>query len=408
MKKSIALLSTLLLFSSSLPITSYATALESQEPVTSETTETTEQSSATSESQTDPPKENSTSESTQEPITETATSEETVPVVTDSQPVAEVPYSEPVSEEIVAETPSIPTIHFEKNQTTEDFIQKVGEQAREVAESNDLFASVMIAQAILESGSGSSELSVEPYNNLFGIKGEYQGQFVSFLTMEDDGSGNMYQVESAFRKYPSVKESFEDYSALLKDGLTWNEVFYQGTWKSVATTYQKATEALTGTYATDTTYNTKLNGLIETYNLTQYDFPKTEAGEFTMPLENAEISSPFGDRDFQGETFHRGTDFKADYDTPIKAIQSGIVIIAEYHDSWGNYVAIQHDNGLVSLYAHQSAFAVNVGDNISQGQVIGYVGSTGNSTGSHLHLEICQDSSLLPEKLVDPMSLLQP
>ncbi|MFD1902554.1 glucosaminidase domain-containing protein [Enterococcus termitis] len=136
----------------------------------------------------------------------------------------------------------------------------------------------MIAQAILESSSGSSQLAQEPYNNLFGIKGEYKGQSVTFLTFEDDGSGNYYQINSVFCQYPSAKESFEDYSTLLTDGVEWNPTIYKGAWKDVAKTYQNATQALTGVYATDTLYNQKLNGLIETYNLTQYDHEKGEIG----------------------------------------------------------------------------------------------------------------------------------
>lgn len=128
----------------------------------------------------------------------------------------------------------------------------------------------MIAQAILESGSGSSQLSQQPYNNLFGIKGDFEGQFVVFPTYEDDGTGNLYQVESNFRQYPSMNESITDYAQLLT-----NNELYQSTRKSVANTYDNATLALTGTYATDVLYNQKLNGIIEAYNLTQYDNAET-------------------------------------------------------------------------------------------------------------------------------------
>lgn len=181
----------------------------------------------------------------------------------------------PTKEETIVVPSS--SIHFEKNESTETFVAKVGEQARQVGQEKDLFTSVMIAQAILESGSGNSQLAQAPYNNLFGIKGEYEGQFITFPTMEDDGTGNVYHIESAFRVYPSVKESFEDYSKLLTEGVSWDSTFYQKTWKSVAESYQNATQALTGTYATDTQYNQKLNGLIETYNLTEYDQAKAES-----------------------------------------------------------------------------------------------------------------------------------
>ncbi|MFD2386189.1 glucosaminidase domain-containing protein [Enterococcus rivorum] len=95
-----------------------------------------------------------------------------------------------------------------------------------------MYASVMIAQAILESGSGNSGLSVAPYYNLFGIKGSYEGSSVTMKTQEDDGKGNLYTIDSAFRQYPSYKESLEDYAKLLKEGLSGNSEFYKGTWKA--------------------------------------------------------------------------------------------------------------------------------------------------------------------------------
>ena len=161
--------------------------------------------------------------------------------------------------------------HVQENATTADFIKKIAEDAREIGDKNDLYASVMIAQAILESGSGNSSLAAAPNYNLFGIKGSYQGASTNFLTSEDDGNGKMYTIRSDFRKYPSYKESLTDYAKLLQGGVDGNSNFYNGTWKSKAKTYQEATKYLTGRYATDTSYNKKLNALIETYKLTEFD-----------------------------------------------------------------------------------------------------------------------------------------
>lgn len=158
-----------------------------------------------------------------------------------------------------------------KNQTTQEFIDSIGADAQAIAWKEDLYASVMIAQAILETGSGNSQLARPPYHNLFGIKGSYQGKQVNFATQEDNGSGQLYTIQSGFRQYPSYKESLEDYAALLKNGISGNTKFYQCVWKEVAKTYQEATKALTGKYATDTQYDKKLNALIETYQLTDYD-----------------------------------------------------------------------------------------------------------------------------------------
>ena len=154
---------------------------------------------------------------------------------------------------------------------TEVFISQIGETARQLGQENDLYASVMIAQAILESHSGRSALSAAPHHNLFGIKGQYAGQSATMATLEDDGQGNTYNVNAEFRSYPSYVESLQDYVAILKHSR------YTYAWKSNTTNYMNATAALTGVYATDTSYNVKLNNLIQQYNLTQYDVPNVQA-----------------------------------------------------------------------------------------------------------------------------------
>ena len=148
---------------------------------------------------------------------------------------------------------------------TGDFINRIGGVSQELANQYDLFPSVMIAQAILESRSGTSGLSDAPNYNLFGIKGSYNGNSVVLETWEDDGIGNTYAINDAFRQYPSWRVSLEDYAQLLQQPI------YQGAHRSVAGSYEVATAHLTGRYATDTNYANKLNNLIATYNLTRFD-----------------------------------------------------------------------------------------------------------------------------------------
>ncbi|MBG9368091.1 glucosaminidase domain-containing protein [Streptococcus sp. NLN64] len=150
--------------------------------------------------------------------------------------------------------------------TEDSFVEAIAPDAQVVADHYGLYASVMIAQALLESERGTSRLSQAPHYNLFGIKGTYQGEGVTFLTNEDDGSGDMYEIRDQFRSYPSYYASLTDYALVL------SQPMYAGTWKANTTSYQDATLALTGTYATDSSYNVKLNRLIEQYNLTQYDY----------------------------------------------------------------------------------------------------------------------------------------
>ncbi|MBL1228831.1 LysM peptidoglycan-binding domain-containing protein [Enterococcus sp. BWB1-3] len=166
--------------------------------------------------------------------------------------------------------------YIPRNLTTQAFIDEISEDAREIAGKNNLYASVMIAQAILESGSGNSALASAPNYNLFGIKGSYEGESVNFLTQEDTGGGNMISIRASFRKYPSYKESLTDYMKLLNGGVNSNSGFYSGTWKSNTKEYKDATKFLTGRYATDTSYASKLNSLIEAYDLTEFDKLNTE------------------------------------------------------------------------------------------------------------------------------------
>ncbi|EOH92088.1 glucosaminidase domain-containing protein [Enterococcus villorum] len=182
------------------------------------------------------------------------------------------------------------SFHFSKNQTTDQFLKKIADSAQEIGQKEGIYASVMMAQAILESGSGNSLLSSEPNHNLFGIKGAYQGKSVSFNTLEQDAQGANFQIRATFRKYPSYKESLEDYAKLVKEGLSHNKEFYKPIWKSETKSYKDATKYLEGRYATDKQYSKKLNSIIEAYNLTKYDEPKKENTQKT-PVKNMSKSS---------------------------------------------------------------------------------------------------------------------
>lgn len=122
------------------------------------------------------------------------------------------------------------------------------------------------------------------------------------------------------------------------------------------------------------------------------------------PLEQARLGSPFGNRvdPFNRRlAFHSGQDFSAPTGTPIYAAAGGRVIAAGPHTSYGNLVEIDHGNGLVTRYAHASKVFVKVGDVVLPEQKIAAVGSTGRSTGAHLHFEV-----LLRGEFVDPQNFL--
>ena len=114
-------------------------------------------------------------------------------------------------------------------------------------------------------------------------------------------------------------------------------------------------------------------------------------GTFIIPLASySYISCHFGEPDGWTGAPHGGMDFAAGYGTPIYAAADGVVVKAGYHNSWGNYVKIYHGvvdgNQIYTLYAHCSSLGVSAGQTVTQGQTIAAVGSTGDSTGNHLHL----------------------
>ena len=103
------------------------------------------------------------------------------------------------------------------------------------------------------------------------------------------------------------------------------------------------------------------------------------------------ISSPFGYRihPITGQyKLHTGVDINVGYGTPVYAADGGTVILAGWNGGYGNCIVINHGNGLTTLYGHLSSINVSVGQSVGRGQTIGLVGSTGNSTGPHLHWEV--------------------
>jgi murein DD-endopeptidase MepM/ murein hydrolase activator NlpD len=145
--------------------------------------------------------------------------------------------------------------------------------------------------------------------------------------------------------------------------------------------------------------------------------PPLTPGELACPLPHAVLTQPFGPSELSGEPrmfgyahFHTGIDLARPQGTPIQAAEAGQVIqAAGQTDSlgflvgYGNLVRIQADSGRVDYYGHMLAFAVQRGDIVQAGQVIGYVGSTGYSTGPHTHFEV-----RVAGTPVDPLPFMRP
>ncbi len=117
-----------------------------------------------------------------------------------------------------------------------------------------------------------------------------------------------------------------------------------------------------------------------------------------LPVEGGWYLSNFGWRidPFSGtRAFHEGMDFMAEVGTPARAAAGGVVIYSDFHPQYGNMIEIDHDNGLITRYAHLSQRQVKVGDVVLSGGKIGAVGNTGRSTGPHLHFEVRQNGAPL-------------
>lgn len=137
-------------------------------------------------------------------------------------------------------------------------------------------------------------------------------------------------------------------------------------------------------------YNGKLD-IPANVRLDKIDF----GSDFVPPLDSARVTSRFDYRvnPVTGRyVFHTGMDLGAAQGSNIYAMKGGSVTRAAYDSGYGNFVVVEHDNGIRTLYAHCSKLLVKAGDSVKKGQVIALVGSTGNSTGPHLHIEFRKDN----------------
>lgn len=161
-----------------------------------------------------------------------------------------------------------------KFSSKQEFVDLLAKDAQVIGEKYGIYPSVMIAQAILESAYGESKLTKEA-NNFYGMKftvGVDEGSFDRYDIYSDEFvNGQRVSLPASFRKYPTAKDSLEDYAQKIAQGVNWDKHFYRGAWRSVAQTYQEATRSLTGKYATDPEYDQKLNQIIVNWNLSQYD-----------------------------------------------------------------------------------------------------------------------------------------
>ncbi len=139
---------------------------------------------------------------------------------------------------------------------------------------------------------------------------------------------------------------------------------------------------------------------------TETKMVNVSGGSFGMPLAKIRVTSSFSYRRWHPILHryrpHHGTDFGASFGTPLYAVNSGVVSYAGWMRGYGRVVKIRHKGGYESLYAHQSRIRVKLGQRVKKGQIIGYVGSSGRSTGPHLHFGLMKNG-----RWIDPMTVLR-
>ena len=256
-------------------------------------------------------------------------------------------------------------------------------------------ASVTIAQIIQESGFGKygpngedrMGLSYLAYNycNLFGIKGVGTAGSVNMLTGEQKASGEYYSITAGFRVYNTYTECIEDRTKLLQE-------VYSDLIEGVTDANTFAMR-IGSRWATSLQYSQHLIELMERYDLyrldrmTLLDFSNM-IGRFANPCPGSYLTSSFGYRDFDRK-FHKGIDLGTNgSEIPVYAAESGTIVHAEYDGAAGNWVMIDHGDGLVTKYMHFSHTFVKEGEQVTKGQQIGLTGTTGHSTGIHLHFQV--------------------
>ena len=267
-------------------------------------------------------------------------------------------------------------------------------------------ASVTIAQIIQESGFGKygpdgdkgqglSYLAYQ-YNNLFGIKGSGTAGSVAMNTGEQHLDGTRYNITAGFRVYNTYTECIEDRTGLL------DRVYKDLTFgvKDANTFAMKIGQR----WATSLSYGQNLIRQMERYDLYRLDEMTLDEfsgmiGMFANPCPGARLTSSFGFREAPlagASTYHKGVDLGTGaYNIPTYAAQAGIVIYAGPSGAAGKLVTIDHGNGLVTKYMHHDKVYVKPGDRVEKGQQIGLSGTTGNSTGNHLHFQVEKNGAVI-------------
>lgn len=326
--------------------------------------------------------------------------------------------------------------NYENNLTDEiprtknpgEFLEAYGGTFQYVADKYNLYASVMIAQSAIETGWGKSIIG----NNMFGIKC-YNVDYgcVNDVSTSEYVNNEKISINDSFQQSPEggILGAVMLYPDFLYNGSAFKDVSRKLN-KANYSNYKEAAKALTNElhYATNPLYTNLIIYTVETFNLTRYDTPpnnsyltleKIELENTKISSINADLGMPVAVSNLQidnyitsryglrkaplkgASTFHKGVDIAMSKNTPIYATHDGIVVENKYNNKSGNYIKLENGN-IATRYLHLNSSIVSVGTKVQKGELIGYMGTTGNSTGVHLHYEV-----LINGKQVDPYPYLK-
>ncbi|MBP3673004.1 MAG: peptidoglycan DD-metalloendopeptidase family protein [Oscillospiraceae bacterium] len=256
---------------------------------------------------------------------------------------------------------------------------------RRLQEMSEAAEKVAAAQADLEAEKEELEAAKEELDATQAVLDEKQTEAQELLS----------ELIAHGEELSELYEGFELEESALMDEIAQMEQEYNEAkrqeWLAYMATYTTVPPATTETTSSSGT-TTNSSGTTSGNNSSG----TTSSGTWLVPCSYTLLSSPFGNRDQPtagASTYHQGVDLAGPEGTPIYASRTGVVTIATNSKSAGYYVTINHGDGYSSVYMHMTRFVVSKGQAVSAGQLIGYMGSTGISTGPHLHFAISYNGS---------------
>src|SRR3989440_4469849 len=221
--------------------------------------------------------------------------------------------------------------------------------------------------------------------------GENSRRFERELQRQGGLKVQLDDAQSDLRKEQAKAEDAERVAAEERDHVTQLRTQADGERDQVTAAEEQEQQAIEGIRARKADFEAQYNAVQAQISASvSRGNPTPGNHRFSWPV-NGPITSPFGYRTdpvLGGNRLHAGVDIGASSGTPIKAAGDGVVVMAGWNGGYGNFTLIDHGGGLATGYGHQSRIGVSIGQHVSTGEVIGYVGSTGASTGPHLHWEV--------------------